>query len=624
MGEVQRGPFRGPSQFPGWLRSFSAMLTLGWAASTVVAQEPPVTLRFDVVGGTLIGDDETLSSWQLAVASPPPACLDVEVHVVLVSRLADCTENPEYCTRGEASLDGYDGCGGGVLGCEDGEDNDGDDLTDLEDPDCRGVDLWRFSLEADPSFTIEEATTSGTAADLLLFPPGQRDLCSLHGTDPVEAAANGGKSGALSVVALSITSTITLPPVSDTVVLKIRGKLSTEGLTLPGDRTAPSLLRFIPQDETGLATTGNPVNAAVFAGGELPLSLSNATVELVLPEVGNAAFLRGDVDGDGEPTLTDGIALLNFLFLGAKTPECRDAADEDDNGTLDLSDATHLFQFLFRGGDAPDAPGVSTCGIDPTGDVLDCFEYAACPAPANNDCPASEPNTAPLAFCRGTTLDDMKTTVAVGDFDGNGLPDLAAGTSEGLAVSLNLGDGSFTFSHAAAFQGRARDIGLGDIDGDGEVDIVAASGGRLFAMVNLVDGTFTDAVHIEASEPAQTLALADTTGTGSLTSFPPRRKAVSWSTMARPTENSSSRKRTTYPQDGEHPLPPRTSTTTEPRTSSPCSGAQHSAAHGCCSTRATARSGRTNQRATSADSRRERSLWGTWTATASSTWLSPP
>ena len=99
-----------------------------------------------------------------------------------------------------------------------------------------------------------------------------------------------------------------------------------------------------------------------------------------------AGFVRGDADANGSINLTDGIVILNFLFLGASSPACLDAADTDDDGgeRPTLTDAVIIFGWLFSGGRAPseptpDAPSYAaeSCGLDETEDMMDCAITAA-------------------------------------------------------------------------------------------------------------------------------------------------------------------------------------------------------------------------------------------------------
>ena len=94
-----------------------------------------------------------------------------------------------------------------------------------------------------------------------------------------------------------------------------------------------------------------------------------ATPGVVPCDEDSVAFRRGDVTGDEQFNLSDGVSLLNFLFLVATPPSCPDAADVDDDGNLSLTDAVVLFNFLFLRGLPPAAPGVD-CGADTTEDEL--------------------------------------------------------------------------------------------------------------------------------------------------------------------------------------------------------------------------------------------------------------
>lgn len=82
---------------------------------------------------------------------------------------------------------------------------------------------------------------------------------------------------------------------------------------------------------------------------------------------GGATFRRGDVNDDGSFDLSDAIAALNWLFLGAATPNCIDSVDFDDNGKTEISDPIAALNYLFSGGPGPRPPGLD-CGIDPTGE----------------------------------------------------------------------------------------------------------------------------------------------------------------------------------------------------------------------------------------------------------------
>ena len=72
--------------------------------------------------------------------------------------------------------------------------------------------------------------------------------------------------------------------------------------------------------------------------------------------VGDAPFLRGDVDQNGEINLTDPVAILSHLFRGSGPLDCEAAADADTSGEINLSDGVYVLLFLFQGGRPPAAP----------------------------------------------------------------------------------------------------------------------------------------------------------------------------------------------------------------------------------------------------------------------------
>ena len=89
-------------------------------------------------------------------------------------------------------------------------------------------------------------------------------------------------------------------------------------------------------------------------------------------------FKRTDADASGATNITDGIFLLNFLFLGGPSPPCLDAADADDSGTVNITDGVFLLNFLFLSGPNPPVPYAS-CGVDPSNDATGCVAFAGCP-----------------------------------------------------------------------------------------------------------------------------------------------------------------------------------------------------------------------------------------------------
>ena len=99
----------------------------------------------------------------------------------------------------------------------------------------------------------------------------------------------------------------------------------------------------------------------------------------VAPPVG-PQFLRGDTNLDLSFNIADPIRSLDALFGTPPNPlDCPDAGDANDDGALNIADAIYMLGAIFSGGDQPPAPGVVTCGPDPTADALDCASPPTCP-----------------------------------------------------------------------------------------------------------------------------------------------------------------------------------------------------------------------------------------------------
>jgi len=60
-------------------------------------------------------------------------------------------------------------------------------------------------------------------------------------------------------------------------------------------------------------------------------------------------FLRGDVDGDGNVSISDVTALIDYLLSNDATGIDTDAADCDEDGSISISDVTALIDSLLIG-----------------------------------------------------------------------------------------------------------------------------------------------------------------------------------------------------------------------------------------------------------------------------------
>jgi hypothetical protein len=83
-------------------------------------------------------------------------------------------------------------------------------------------------------------------------------------------------------------------------------------------------------------------------------------------------------------------------------------------------------------------------------------------------------------------------SVAIGDLDGDGKPDLVIANADADTVSvlLNRGDGSFQAKRDYRTDSRPESAVIGDLNGDGKPDLATANEGTVSVLLNRGDGSF--------------------------------------------------------------------------------------------------------------------------------------
>lgn len=226
---------------------------------------------------------------------------------------------------------------------------------------------------------------------------------------------------------------------------------------------------------------------------------------------GGSSIAAGDLNGDGWPDLAttvysyqDGGHVAVLLNQGNGTfsapvdltvtpsgshPAWVDVADLDGDGALDLAvanGASDNVSLLFQqGGGTFSAPVVH-----PTG------SYGAAPSwlaardldgDGAPDIAVATKQGMRVRWNQGNGLFSAETVLgsfgwfAVADLNTDGQPDLVAGDAPGqssVRVLLGQGNGTYSDAGSVAVATAAASVAVADLDGDGRPDLVAASGGH--------------------------------------------------------------------------------------------------------------------------------------------------
>jgi hypothetical protein len=115
-----------------------------------------------------------------------------------------------------------------------------------------------------------------------------------------------------------------------------------------------------------------------------------------------------------------------------------------------------------------------------------------------------------------------QNSIAIGDFNNDGIPDMATSNYDGsVKVLLGKGDGTFTAKSTLSVGGFSRAVTVGDFNGDGIADLAVTadglygnSNGTVTIFLGHGDGTFTEKTSVDASVDPTAFAVADFNGDG--------------------------------------------------------------------------------------------------------------
>ncbi len=130
----------------------------------------------------------------------------------------------------------------------------------------------------------------------------------------------------------------------------------------------------------------------------------------------------------------------------------------------------------------------------------------------------------PVSFAAGIDFGVGRnpSSVAVGDFNGDGEQDLAVAHASGnpdTTVSILLGNGNGNFGAATNFGAGPfpESVAVGDFNGDGNQDLAVTnniSPGTVSILLGNGDGTFSDRTNFRAGDGSRSVAVGDFNGDG--------------------------------------------------------------------------------------------------------------
>jgi hypothetical protein len=259
----------------------------------------------------------------------------------------------------------------------------------------------------------------------------------------------------------------------------------------------------------------------------------------------------GDLDGDQAPDLVtptryrDNVSVLlgvgDGTFAAAVNSPAGDGprsaaiGDLDGDQVPDLAVANHNSEnvsVLLGAGDGTFAAAVHyPISHRPSSVAIGDLDGDQVPdlAVANMTWPKSNNVSVLLGVGDGTfaaavhyAVGDYPESVAIGDLDGDQVPDLAVSNmvSWNISVLLGLGDGTFAPAvHYPAYN-NPRSVAIGDLDGDQVPDLAVANDGALpyvpsavSVLLGLGDGTFApEVIHFTGDDGCYSVAIGDLDG----------------------------------------------------------------------------------------------------------------